>query len=120
MQIEGLRVFFGGMGGALLVELVKLVGWRNRDDIGERYKSGRYWIGTGALFLLSGLVAVWKAGAHASLEQAVQLGIDAPALVGGYATAHVSRRRRRTPEHFMAPAAGKPQEKRTLLELLAW
>jgi hypothetical protein len=121
MSLDGIGwVFLGGMGGALLLELVKLVGWRDQDVISARYKSWKYWVGTLALFLVSGAVAVWKCGSHATLEHAVQLGIDAPAIVGGFATASTTRRKMKRPERFAPVPQGMPPEQPSLFELLSW
>lgn len=121
MSLDGIGwVFLGGMGGPLLLELVKLAGWRDRDLIAARYGSGKYWIGTLALFLLSGAVAVWKCGNHTTLEHAVQLGIDAPAIVGGLASASTTGRKRKRPERWMAVPQGMPPEQPSVVELLSW
>jgi hypothetical protein len=108
------------MGGPLLLELVKLIGWQDSELISARWGSWKYWVGTAALFLLSGAIAVLKCGNQASLAHAVQLGINAPAIVGGFATASTTRKRKRNPERFMGMPQRMLPPAPSLLELLSW
>ena len=121
MQLHGfVQVFLGGMAGVLLMELLKLAAWRDKGVIIGKYCETQYWIGTAALLLISGFVAVMKCGDHASLGKAIQLGINAPAIIGGYATAATTRRRRREPAHFAPQPEGAPASRTSLTELLSW
>ncbi len=125
MELNGVRlVFIGGMLGPVLVELVKLAAWQDKAKIAEKYSHLGYWIATGALLVVSGVVAVLNGTDHVSLIKAVQLGINAPAIVAGYASASKARRgRQQQSAGLMGLAAAKPQKKSfaaKTAELLSW
>jgi hypothetical protein len=116
------QVFFGGILGPVLLELVKLAAWREKTKICEKYRQWNYWIATIALLIVSGIVTVINGIEHVSLQRAIQLGINAPAIVAGYANASVARR---------SHAAGLPDPHAKLVvkpksflqrttELIAW
>lgn len=114
-------VFLGGMLGPLLLELVKLAAWRDVDKIRTKYSQPGYWIGTAALFVVAGFVVVINGVEHVTILHAVQLGINAPAIVAGYANASVARRKRKASFISLAsqnlPPKGVMQQ---MAELLAW
>lgn len=126
MELNGYwQVFLGGMLGPVLVEFIKLAAWRDKARIAAKYCQWKYWIATGALLLVSGLVVVINGIDHVALQTAVQLGINAPAIVAGYANASVARRQRKpVPAGFVANAAESIIERKSFLqrtaELLAW
>lgn len=95
MQLSGFwQVFLGGMLGPFLMELVKITAWQSATEVAERYRKPLYWVGTAALFILGGAVAVLNGIEHVPILRAVELGIAAPAIISGYATASGPRRRR--------------------------
>lgn len=105
MELNGfVQVFLGGMLGPLLVELIKLAAWRDKVKIKEKYKHWNYWIATTGLLLASAVIVVLNGTDHVSALKAVQLGVNAPAIVAGYANASVTRRSRKK-----IRAAGLPQ-----------
>ncbi len=86
MELNGVwQVFLGGALGGVLVELVKL--GTSGDTIAAKYKRAEYWLLALALWVAGGIVAVINGVDHVPLQRAVQLGIAAPALVSGWATA---------------------------------
>jgi hypothetical protein len=88
MELNGiLPVFGGGALGVALVELLKIASWRDLDIVSDKYGEWRYWACTLALVVASGIVAVLNGVEHVPLIKAVQLGINAPALAGAWATA---------------------------------
>jgi hypothetical protein len=125
MELNGFwPVLGGGMLGPVLVELIKLAAWQNKTKIAEKYSHPGYWIATFALLLVSGTVAVINGTDHVPLIKAVQLGVNAPAIVAGYASASTARRRRQQQSvALVAGAAAEPQKKsfaaRTA-DLLSW
>jgi hypothetical protein len=88
MELNGFyQVFGGGALGVALVELLKIASWRDLDTIADKYGKWRYWVCTLALVVASGVVAALNGVEQVPLVKAVQLGINAPALVGAWATA---------------------------------
>jgi hypothetical protein len=95
MDAEFWRLFFEGMLGPLILELIKIAVLQDGRKIVARYSEARYWVATAGLFIVSGLVvAVMNVGHPVSLLQAAQLGINAPAIAGGWASAHTAARLR--------------------------
>ena len=86
-----LAVFLFGMVGPLLLELVKLIAWRDPAKVSDYYRRPSYWVATAAVFLVGGAVAVLNGIDHVPVMRAVQLGIAAPGIIAGYATASPSR-----------------------------
>lgn len=121
MELTGFwPLFFGGMLGPLLLELVKLTAWRDPAKIKEHYEETKYWIGTAALFVLAGLVvAIFSDGDHTSLRQAAQSGMNAPAIVWGYASVQAKRK-----APFIGAIAGQKEPPKgffqRMVELMAW
>jgi hypothetical protein len=96
MDPEFWKLFFEGMLGPLLLELIKIAVLQDGRKIVARYSEVRYWVATATLFILSGLVvAIMNVGHPVSLLQAAQLGMNAPAIAGGWATARTARTRQR-------------------------
>ena len=92
MAPEFWKLFFEGMIGPLVLELIKIAAWQDKAKVAARYFDFTYWFGTGALFILAGLVvAVMNVGRPVSLLQAAQLGINAPAIACGWASARSAR-----------------------------
>jgi hypothetical protein len=121
IELNGsVQVFFGGVLGPFLVELVKLAAWRDRPTISLKYRKATYWIGTLALFLVGGIVTLAQGSEHVPLLRACELGAVAPLIVGGWATASTTRHRRRELEMV----GGMPKEKAgaisQLANLLSW
>jgi drug/metabolite transporter (DMT)-like permease len=90
------QVFFGGLLGPFLLELLKVAALRNRkkkDKTELGYCDPVYWVATAALFIVSGLVATFNGVEHVTLQQAAQLGINAPAIVAAYATTAQGKRK---------------------------
>lgn len=106
MILNGFWVFVGGMLGPLLMELVKIAAWRNLRKVSNYYRRPLYWVGTAALFVLGGAFAALNGTDHVPVLRALQLGIAAPAIIAGYATA--------TPRR----AGAMPDKK--LVDLLSW
>lgn len=121
MELDGfLEVFAGGMLGVVLVELLKVAAWKNSGKLTEKYSQPMYWIATGALLVVSGFVAALNGIDHVPIVKVIQLGINAPAIVAGYASSSTSaRKRRRTQAGFIA-AGGNPTRLERISELLAW
>jgi hypothetical protein len=125
MELNGFwQIFFGGMLGPVLLELVKLAAWQDKIKIKQRYGDFRYWIGTAAFFLLAGIVTVINGVEHVQVAKAVEFGIGAPALISGYVTASATRRQRRAAAAragFVGSLAGAtPPQKPSALDLLSW
>lgn len=123
MELNGFwQVFFGGMLGPILLELVKIAGWKNaKKDLGI-YREPLYWVSTAALLVLAGIVVALNGVSQVPVVHAIELGIGAPAIIAGYATASTSRQ---SPgAGFMGgPTAGTPDKKplpARMRELLAW
>ena len=91
-----IAVFIGGALGPILIELSK---YALSSSETAKYKKSEFWLGFLALLLVSGVVAVVNGIDHVPLIRAVQLGINAPAIVAGLATAsklkNSQRKRRR-------------------------
>ncbi len=132
MELNGFYpVFFAGMLGGVMVELLKVASWLNNpDQLGSkllaRYRLLVYWVALFALLLVSGVVTVSNGTDKVSLLRAVQLGMNAPAIVAAYATASVSGRKNKPKEYKPAKFIGKaaaeetPGNRPSLMELLAW
>jgi len=120
MELNGVvQVFLGAMLGPVMLELVKLSAWRDKEKIADKYKRPLYWLLTGVLVVVSGFVAVLNGVEHVPLLRAVLLGIDAPAIIAGYASASTSRAR------VSAHRAGfislpEDQQEKTWVDLLSW
>ena len=120
---EPYQVFLGGMLGPVLFELLKIAAWRDKAKIDEKYSHPVYWICTGALLVVSGMVAVLSSTGHMTLLEAIQLGVNAPTIVAGYATAKMNQRRREgAGAHLIGKAAlQKDQIKpKDWVALLSW
>jgi hypothetical protein len=127
MELNGFwPVFGGGMLGPVLVELLKIASMRDTGKLTLNYKEPLYWIATVALLLVSGTVAVLNGIDHVSIQKAVQLGINAPALVAAYANASSARKaRKKIPNVAVGDAAlAQVQTPGTILdrtaEVLSW
>jgi hypothetical protein len=119
LELNGpVQVFFGGMFGPFLVELVKLAAWSDKPTISAKYRKATYWVGTLALFLVGGIVTMAQGSDHVPLLRACELGAVAPLLVAGWATASTTRRRR------LEMVGGMPEEKAgamsQLTDMLSW
>lgn len=115
-------VFFAGLLGPLLVELIKLAAWRDVEKMRTKYSQPLYWIGTAALFVVAGIVVVINGVEHVKILHAVQLGINAPAIVAGYANASVARKKLKA-NFIGALSTQNPPTKglmQRMTELLAW
>jgi hypothetical protein len=116
-------VFFVGMVGVVLVELLKVASWKNTGKFTEKYSQPMYWIATAALLVVSGAVAALNGTEHVSALKAIQLGINAPAIVAGYASGSTSARRRKLKRAgFMSEGKvpPKPTGWQRLTQLVAW
>lgn len=123
MSHEFWNLFFEGMLGPLVLELIKIAAWQNKAKVAARYSDVTYWIGTIPLFILAGLVvAVMNVGQTISLLQAVQLGINAPAIAGGWASARSARLTRSGRASFIGGVAQASHEGTIdrLVQVLAW
>ncbi len=121
MELNGFwQVFLGGMLGPVLVELIKLAAWRDKAKIAAKYRQRNYWIATGALLIVSGVVVVINGVDHVALREAVQLGINAPAIVAGYANVSVARRQRKGAGFIAEHESKFASFSRSTTELLAW
>lgn len=129
MELNGVyQVFLGGMLGTVLVELVKIAAWRDKEMFKEKHLNWTYVFAVSALLLLSGFVAVINGIHHVSLVNAVQLGISAPAIVSGYATASNAREQKKAADVPNAELVGLPKDQRIaktsftqrMTALLAW
>ncbi len=123
MELDGVwEVFFGGTLGPVLVELIKLAAWRDKAKTAEKCCHWNCGIATCALLLVSGIVVIMNGIDHVPLQKAVQLGINAPAIVADYASASVVRRQRRAQRAgFIAgPESNLKRFSRRTTELLAW
>jgi hypothetical protein len=93
MVLNGFWEVFGfGMLGPLLMELVKIGAWQDPAKVADYYRRPTYWIATAALFIVGGAVAALNGIDEVPIMRAVQLGISAPALIAGFATAVPQRR----------------------------
>ena len=97
------QVFFGGVLGPVLVELVKLASSPYTGMTRTRYRRWSYWIPTVALLIVSGAVTVIQGVEHVTLLRAVQLGINAPLLVAAWANHTVAKQNQQAIERFMPP-----------------
>lgn len=125
MRTEFWTLFFEGMLGPLILELVKIAAWHDKRKTAARYSDPTYWIGTGALFFLAGfVVAITNLGHPVSLLQATQLGINAPAIACGWASAQSARANQPKAEKagfiglIAKPAPGGSFDR--LAQVLAW
>jgi hypothetical protein len=112
-----------GMLGALILELIKIAAWQDSAKIAARFSDVTYWIGTGAVFILAGLVvAVMNVGHPISLLQAAQLGINAPAIASGWASARTARKQPRGRGGFIGGVAQQSHVGTIdrLAQVLAW
>jgi hypothetical protein len=120
MELNGpISVFIGGALGALLLELIKIAAWRDGTKLRYKYTSGTYIISTIALFIVAGIVAILNGVEHVSLLRAAQLGINAPAIVAGYASASVARQTKKR-ANAIGLLLAKPGPLLRISELLAW
>src|SRR5258706_3775242 len=87
MEVSGYEVFLWGVAGPVLMELVKIAGWRDLRKVTIGYTNPIYIVSTVALLILGGVVAWLNGTDHVPVMRAVQLGIGAPAILAGYATA---------------------------------
>ena len=129
MELNGVyEVFLGGMLGTVLVELVKVAAWRDKDIFKEKHFNWTYVFAVSALLLVSGFVAVINGIHHVSLVTAIQLGISAPAIVSGYATASNARQQKKVADAPHAELVGLPKDQKVaktsltqrMTALLAW
>ena len=112
MELNGyLCVFLGGMAGPVVLELVKITAWHDLNKMKSKYRKPVYWISFLALLLVSGFVVVLNGIDHVELAKAVELGINAPAIVAGYATASASGKN----NHANAMAG-----RETVADILSW
>ncbi|MDB5477024.1 MAG: hypothetical protein JWP49_2535 [Phenylobacterium sp.] len=119
MVLDGWQaVFVGGMLGGVLLELIKLAAWQNATEIGVRYSDPRYWVGTVALLLAGGIVAVLNGVSHVPILKAAQYGLNAPAIVAGYATIRAGRPSKRLKNIDTGPADAP--RRASVLQLLSW
>ena len=81
------QVFAGGMIGVVVIELLKVVAWLNTGTFERKYNKLPYWGAIAAFLLLAGLSAVVDGVDQIPLKRVVQLGMNAPAIFGGLATA---------------------------------
>ena len=115
-----LQVFGGGMIGVILVELLKIASWLKTGKMEERYSERKYWFAFSALLVISGCIAAFNGTDHVPVLKAVQLGINAPAIVAGYSSGSTAaRNRRQNHAGFIAGAAG-PTRVQRWTELLSW
>ena len=120
IQLNGFwQVFAGGMLGVVLVELLQLVSWRQTGKLTQNYRAPLYWISTGALLVVSGVVAALNGTEHVPILKALQLGLNAPALLAGYASGKSSRARKKQ-AGFVGQRQGTSGLWQRLLELRAW
>jgi hypothetical protein len=109
-EITGLvSVFFCGSAGVLVVEGAKIATAymaSNARQQTRRYRTSLYWIGLCLLLLLAGFVTVVTIGAGpVKFITALQIAINAPALITAWATASQrnSAAKRRTASLELAP-----------------
>lgn len=121
MQLNGFwQVFAGGMLGVIVIELLQVASWRKTGKWVQNYRDPAYWITTGCLLIASGFLAAVNGTEQVTLLKALQLGVNAPALFAGYASASDSVRKHRQKK------AGFVAERKTLtpwqriLEMRAW
>jgi hypothetical protein len=91
-EISGLvPIFLGGASGVVVIEAAKFASASMGQKAGQRitiYKRGTYWVGLIALVIIAGFVTTLSVGdGPISLINALQIGINAPALVTAWATA---------------------------------
>ncbi len=115
-EITGyMSVFLGGASGVVVVEAAKFaaasMGQRASQKV-STYRRGTYWLGLLALVLVAGFITVVSVGdGPIRLINALQVGINAPALVAAWATA--SQRdaiRRRVPSAGIRPSDADPSQ----------
>ena len=117
IELNGVvQVFLGGSLGSVLLELIKIISWQDKKKLDEAYTRVIYWVATIGLFVLSGIVAVLNGIDHVKLLSAVQLGVNAPAIVAGYASAASKRKKHSGAANALASA----NRSKGLLSLLAW
>ncbi len=84
-------IFIIGGSGVVVVEAAKFAAaamGRNAYQRTRRYKHGTYWLGLLSLFLVAGFVTAVSVGSDTvKLLTALQIGINAPALITAWATA---------------------------------
>jgi len=121
MELNGfLEVFGGGMLGVILVELLKVASFKTTGKLAEKYGEPMYWIATGALLVVSGCVAALNGTEHVSVIKAIQLGINAPAIVAGYASGSTAARQHNQNQAGFIAGAVKPTRSQRVTELLSW
>jgi len=127
IELDGFfQVFLGGMLGQLLLELVKIASWSDGAVVASKYRQVTYWIGIGALFLVSGIVTVLNGTHDVPLVRAAVLGISAPATVAAWAGGRTNRRRPpRGRASFAPPDVGGQEQQRSnaidkVASLYAW
>ena len=92
IEISGITsVFFGGASGVLVVEAAKFVAASMGQKAKQKtkmYRIGTYWLGLLILILIAGFITVINVGeGPIKVITAIQIGINAPALVTAWATA---------------------------------
>lgn len=112
MELNGFwLVFLGGMLGPVVLEFIKIISWQDLEKMKSKYTKPVYWISFVALLLVSGFVAILNGIEHIQLAKAVELGINAPAIVAGFATGTSGRTNNQ---------AGAIAGKETIAEILSW
>ncbi|MCB1955053.1 MAG: hypothetical protein KDG55_05220 [Rhodocyclaceae bacterium] len=108
-EISGfISVFLGGASGVVVVEAAKFaaasMGQRASQKV-DTYRRGTYWVGLLVLILVAGFVTVVSAGeGPIKLVNALQIGMNAPALITAWATASQREAiRKRVPSARISP-----------------
>jgi hypothetical protein len=121
MNLNGfLQVFAGGMSGVVVVELLQFASWRNTGKLGQNYRSPEYWGMTAVLVIVSGFITVVYGTEQVPMMKAMQLGVGAPALFAGFASAKTGRARKGKAGFVGLRQDGPPSPWRRLLEMRAW
>ncbi len=94
IQLNGFwPVFAAGGAGFVLLEMIQVASWRKTGKWAHNYQSPGYWITAVCLFVVSGCGAAFNGTEQVTVIKAIQLGISAPALFAGFASASEARRK---------------------------
>ena len=121
VTLNGIRdVFLGGALGPVLVELLKIAALGDGRKVAFRWRRISYWIGTFAIFVVSGIVTVLHGVQNVPLLTAVQLGTSAPLLVGAWASAKSVRERPTDKQRFLPEMPSEDGRIASFARLFSW
>lgn len=113
-------VFAAGGAGFVLLEMIQVASWRTTGKWMHNYRTPGYWASAFCLFVVSGCGAAFNGTEQVTVITAIQLGISAPALFSGFASAAEARRKATTNKAGFMAARETLNPWQRLLAMRAW